>query len=309
MNRQELEQAINQQVSLTSQKVLIAKRFLTEHHGESQIPSELLKSFLRQMDAVLPGEIVINPTVNLDPVVKAVSESIVWHLAFHEGLWALIRAGLLLVSDPSNEILKPHVNIFEGHPGSGGYRSGMSFGNFDIWLPRGVKKSRIDDSAQSISDPGLYLANLNIPRLHDDAEEALDEAVRCFRQELFLAAAVMLGRASEIVWSELGVSLSRVDIVNPKKVDSNQTLVNRIRAIVKGLEAETAKDLLKKCAVGLGDVRDAEAWAHAVRDARNYIHHGVDPAVENAYEKVAVLLLAAVPNVRSLWRIKTATDS
>jgi hypothetical protein len=50
-------------------------------------------------------------------------------------------------------------------------------------------------------------------------------------------------------------------------------------------------------------------WSDAVRDSRNTIHFGVAPTTPNTYEKVAALLLGAVPNVRVLYQVKNAADA
>ncbi|HUU08301.1 MAG TPA: hypothetical protein VMW61_02130, partial [Dehalococcoidales bacterium] len=49
-------------------------------------------------------------------------------------------------------------------------------------------------------------------------------------------------------------------------------------------------------------------WSNVVRDSRNAVHYGADPATQNTYEKVAALLLGAVPNLRTLYTIRQAAE-
>lgn len=49
-------------------------------------------------------------------------------------------------------------------------------------------------------------------------------------------------------------------------------------------------------------------WSNIVRDSRNAVHYGADPATQNTYEKVAALLIGAVPNIRTLYTIREAAE-
>jgi hypothetical protein len=65
----------------------------------------------------------------------------------------------------------------------------------------------------------------------------------------------------------------------------------------------------KAAGVKLEELRVISIWSDAVRDSRNTIHFGVAPTTPNTYEKVAALLLGAVPNVRALYKVKIAADA
>jgi len=55
-------------------------------------------------------------------------------------------------------------------------------------------------------------------------------------------------------------------------------------------------------------LREVINWSSVVRDSRNAVHYGADPATQNTYEKVAALLLGAVPNLRILYAIRQAAE-
>ena len=57
------------------------------------------------------------------------------------------------------------------------------------------------------------------------------------------------------------------------------------------------------------DLKGVTVWSDAVRDSRNTIHFGVASAIPNTYEKVAALLIGAVPHIRLLYLLKGAADA
>ncbi len=173
--------------------------------------------------------------------------------------------------------------------------------------------------SEFLVNPDLYLRNLNIPNLHTDIELALREAVRCFRHELFTASATMLGKASEGAWLELGFALVHVlpegdtgyikrqkdELENPtvgigKKIETVITLYER---------QDLYSPIAEKSGVSVQELRTAANWSDTVRDSRNTIHFGVEPSTPNSYEKVAALLLGAVPYLRIIYQVKAACES
>ena len=59
-----------------------------------------------------------------------------------------------------------------------------------------------------LADPDLYLESLAVTNIHQDVIDAISEAIDCLRSELHIAAVVMLGRASEGAWIEMGLGLT-----------------------------------------------------------------------------------------------------
>jgi hypothetical protein len=55
-------------------------------------------------------------------------------------------------------------------------------------------------------------------------------------------------------------------------------------------------------------LRNAVVWADAVRDSRNTVHYGVQPAMRNSYEKVGALLIGAVAHLRILYLVIQAAE-
>ena len=63
---------------------------------------------------------------------------------------------------------------------------------------------------------------MEIKNIHAEVKESLEEAVRCFRNELYIACLAMLGKASEGAWIELGIKLAdtaqSAGLPNAKKI-------------------------------------------------------------------------------------------
>jgi hypothetical protein len=59
-------------------------------------------------------------------------------------------------------------------------------------------------------------------------------------------------------------------------------------------------EIRKTSGVRLQELKNCVVWADCVRDSRNSIHYGAEPPMSNSYEKVASLMIGAVPHIRLL---------
>ena len=158
---------------------------------------------------------------------------------------------------------------------------------------------------------------MNIRNMSPEIKTALQEANKCFRYELFLASVTMLGKASEAAWMELGASLLSAtksqarDILTIKEIleSTRYGVSQKIEAVIKLCEHGDLSAIIEGSGVRTYDLRDAALWSDAVRDSRNTIHFGNSPSVPNTYEKVAALILGAVPAFRKIYKLKLAFDS
>ena len=201
-------------------------------------------------------------------------------------------------------------------PGSGGQSGGWTFGEFSLHVPPHVElaPSHLHSTCQPLSDADLFLAELDVPDLAPEIETSLREAVRCFRHELYLACLAMLGRASEGAWIEVGCALAPLITkrsgFDHKKVQDRFLnpfvgIGKKILDVLKLYEdAGLPKDVRESSNVRAQDLRNAVIWADAVRESRNSIHYGAVPAMSNCYEKVAALLMGAVPHYKLLYAVK-----
>lgn len=319
MNEDEAKKFIMDNISVTRQKVIVAKKYILSHFTNNT--DEIITSFLKDMDALIPGKIVLHHSVDPIPSLKKAVESLSWRLAACEAIWQLIHSNIIL---PASERLSGGISSIQwttGIPGSGGHTSGFRLDELSILVPSQIVRphSEVCDTEQPLSDPGLYLKELNILNLDYQVEDALREAVKCFRHELYSACLVMLGKASEGAWIELGLSLVKAlpesSNLNIEKLNDDLTspfigIGKKVNDVIKLYERQDLlKPVSKRSGLKLQDLRNSVIWADTVRESRNSIHYGAEPSMSNSYEKVATLLIGAVPHLKIVYNIKSAADT
>jgi hypothetical protein len=310
---EKVRQQLIEQVSVTRQMVTYAKAyFLGNYKADTR---DLINSLLDNVDAKMPGQIVIHQSVDTSGVASQAAKSISWRLAGCEAIWGLIANNYLIPGSSNHFEESISVEWTTVVPGSGGHTGGWDLNEFSLPLPRKVlmKPSGIDGTEQPLSDPDIYMHELNIHGLGKDIERALRESVLCFKNELFLGCLALLGRASEGAWIELGLALAKaipegvhfngVKLQNEME-DKFLSISKKISKVLKAYEQKDVfSDIYKACGYKPSDLKSIVVWADAVRESRNSIHYGVEPAMSNSYEKVAALLIGAVPNFRVIYSI------
>ena len=319
MNHKEAEQKLRDQINVTPQQVTYAKAFFLKNFNSSTL--QLIKSLLTSLDEKFPGEITVNLSSETDDAIKKVASAIIWTLAGCEAIWGLISANLLIPAALDLRLYISSIGWTTVTPGSGGNSGGWNLQDLSLPVPPTVlvPHSGRCREKQPLSDPDLFLYNLDIPNIHKEVEDSLREAVRCFRHELYLACLAMLGKASEGAWIELGLKLVKKirpsTNSNPDKIKENLEdpfigIGKKIKTTLKLYEnKETFGLVYKKSTVKIQDLRNVAIWADAVRESRNSVHYGAEPSMPNTYEKVAALLLGAVPHLRLIYQIETALDN
>jgi hypothetical protein len=319
MNQDDAFQRICEQVSVTPQRLVVAKAIVFDKCATSATSGTLLNAVLTANGAEMPKQIVLHQTVDPIPAIAAASDALSWRLAASEALLSLVHFSFLIpLSPPEGSV--PHLDWTTIIPGSGGTSGGWGFEEFFIPLPGRVRRAPSLDGTnnQFLSEPDLYLNTFGISNMHRDVAEAFREAVKCFRNDLFTAAVTMLGKASEGAWLELGASLlaslptgQETKFAKQKAVLEDPMIgtFKKIEAVIAIYEHQDVfRPIVQASGIRLQELRSVAVWSDAVRDSRNTIHFGVSAAIPNTYEKLAALLIGAVANVRILYRLKKAAD-
>lgn len=319
MNPEEAKAYILKHVSVTRQKIAIAQAFVLANFEPDS--SKLIGAFLNSVEAEMPREILLHPTRDPLPALDAAAAAISWKLAACEAIWGLISAAVLF---PASSDLRGEIGTLAWTtviPGSGGTSSGFSLDEISIRVPVRVAKSRSVDlkSEQPLTSPDLYLKEVNLADLHLEIEAALREAVKAFRHGLYLACLAMLGKAMEVAWIELGLGLAKAvedaSASNSEKLrkQMEDPFVGIARKINVVTQAYSDKDafgaIAKASGVTLQDLRNCVVWADCVRASRNSLHYGAEPSMSNTYEKVAALLIGAVPHIKTIAKVTEAALS
>lgn len=310
--RREVKQALGDlrsRVSVTNQRVAYSKSYVLKNF-ESDTET-LLRNLLANVDARMPNELVIHPSVDTSGMIKQAAESISWTLAFCEAVWGLISSNLVI---PGGSGVKWPINSLHWTTvvlGGGGESSTEDLGDLSLPVPARIIEPRSTTSQehQPLTDPDLYLHHLDIENLNSEVEEALREAVQCFKHDLYLACLALLGKASEGAWIELGLALCECLTKDAEKKASSfrDPFIGIGKKIVEALklyeQREIFEDVYKRSGYKPKELRNAVIWADAVRESRNSVHYGVRPALPNSYEKVSALMIGAVPHLKMVYSI------
>ena len=317
MNPDDANKLIRERVSVTPQRVVLAKAIVLDASTKDCQSSRFVDAVLKANGVEMPKEVVLHHSVDPIPAITAASEALSWRLAASEAIWSLIHSGFLISLD-ALQGSPPSLAWTTVVPGSGGHSGGWRFDDFFIPLPSRVRRapSLEGTSDQFLSEPDLYLNTFGIPNMHAEVAAAFREAVKCFRYELFTAAVTMLGKALEGAWLELGSSLlaavpaGQAPKFGKQRAVLEDPMIGTFRKIEGVLAIYDHQDVFKPIALASGirlqELRSVAVWSDAIRDSRNTIHFGVTAATPNTYEKLAALLIGAVSNVRVLYRLKEA---
>lgn len=113
-------------------------------------------------------------------------------------------------------------------------------------------------------DRDLFIADLSALQLDKRTERSLHEALIAHRRGLYLAAASLMGTASEGAWYAAGERLRHLDDRLGKPLDEDQT----------GRVVKRVSELLRQVPAQRGEIAGLESQAELLRHLRNY---GVHP--------------------------------
>ncbi len=320
VNPDDAEKAIRARVSVTQQRVLIAKAIIVQSAVFSCTSEDLFAAVLKANDVAAPKTVVLHESVDTTAAINAVADELSWRLAAGEAIWSLIHSGILFsLSEARGDA--PSIGWTTVVPGGGGMSSGWRFEDYTLPVPGRLQRAHSLTGApiQFLAEPDLYLHSLGIAGMHAEVAQSFREAVKCFRAELFTASVSMLGKASEGAWLELGASLLEfIPLAEEQKYSKQRSVLEdpmagplrKVEAVLAIYDHQEHFGLITKASgVKLQELRTVAVWSDAVRDSRNTIHFGVTPATPNTYEKVAALLIGAVPYIRTLYRVKDAAEA
>jgi len=124
----------------------------------------------------------------------------------------------------------------------------------------------------------------------------------------------MRGAASEAVWIETGLALS-------DRFATTESRAGKVRDLLEGDRVSTFAKIKSVCdfydqpfcqsvqqvaRVDNRRLHQIQQWSDQVRESRNVLHWGATPSVPNTCEKVAILLMDAVSELRDLAAIRAA---
>lgn len=310
---EELHQQIVANVNVTHQLVATAQAFFMKIIEDRAKGADVLDQLLIHNDADWPKKLTLDPKADNSDVVSQLARAISIKVAGVEAIWMLVHRGQLL--SPGTQVNIPvTIDLLTAHGGSG-----FTLHEFELPYPGTVIRAPSQIGSEALCNHDLYIKDLDVPGLSKDVESSLRDAIECFAAELYTPCAAMLGSASEGAWLELGHSLAEHLALSDSELANNlrKKLVNPYDSIAKKINlvfkqysnGDLFAALWEKSGVAPKTLQHIMIWSDTVRDSRNSIHYGVDPRIPNAREKLATLLLGAVPFFRTLYSIAASIES
>ncbi|WP_146250338.1 hypothetical protein [Paenibacillus flagellatus] len=319
MNIHLIERQIRESVSVNHHMVALAKSYLTNIQSENINTSDAFEHFIKLHGCSKPNTVVIHESVEIDNQIQQVSKYLSFGVAFCEAVHSLVCSSIFIPLGSQQFSIPNSVQWTTVVPGSGGQSSGWRFEFVTIPTPLYLMKpfsKRTQSTNQTFFEPDIYTHELGVGNAHPDVIQALKDGLACFRNDLFHPAITMLGKAVEGAWIELGISLTHY--VKPQKADweafidklkGMDSFVWKVNETVKLYDRQDwFKHLKIDSGIDLNTIREIQNWTDIIRDSRNAIHFGAQPATPNTYEKASIMFIAAVKNLRSLYKLKESAD-
>ncbi len=211
MDEQQVFQQINNGVKLDQAKYIVAKRYLISSAMKVRTLDlrTIVNPFLMTCEAGTPAIIVYNPQWDSTTDIKKAIFSIEYKACFCEAVYSLIHAGFF-IPQGNHITIETYIGYTSIRPGfrDSGSSAGWHFPQWNYDIPVRIRLSGfIQETNSVIATPDLFLKQLNIPNLNSEVKDALFDAIRCFRAELYTPCLAMLLKATEGAWTELGLSL------------------------------------------------------------------------------------------------------
>jgi hypothetical protein len=315
MDALQVFQQINDGVKLDQAKYIVAKQYLISSSIKVRTLDlqTTVDQFLMACEASAPASIVINPQWDSTIDIQKAILSIGYKACFCEAVYSLIHAGLF-IPEGNHITIETHIGYTSIRPGfrEGGSSAGWHFPLWNYDIPGRIRLSGfIQETNSVIATPDLFLKQLNISNLNSEVQDALYDAIRCFRVELYTPCLAMLLKATEGAWTELGLSM--IDSLPPDQQNKHKKLKEEITSPYTSI-AKIIKEVVKlyekqdlfgglrgKSGINLEKVRDAAEWSDRVRENRNAVHYGFSMDFPNNYEKVATILLGVPTHFKTIY--------
>jgi hypothetical protein len=318
MNKQEAKQEIIKRTIVSEQNIIIAKAYIISlSHNEQYDTKEVANKFASEQGRGKPTEIQLRIPESLDASLAQASGYFSDILSFSEAFWLLVYEGVLWASEQSTNI-DTNISWTTIIHGSG-QRGDIYFEEFSSKIPNNfvfAPSYRFTDR-KTLFDPDLFIIETKLQEFADsEVIEAIQDSINCFRKELYRPAVVLLGKAMEGAWIELGIScansipaesgFNKDRFIEAMKDDSS--IMKKIEKILDLYNKSYTEGIRSNSGIRYQELKSIALWSDILRESRNSIHFGVKPVVPNTYEKVAVLLLAAAEYLPKIYYIKTTAD-
>lgn len=298
MSPEEFSDKLISAVAVKREDITRAKQY--SFIAEETDVNALADMWIKSNDYSIPTEVDIDSQV-VEDYLNFIARAYSLRLALYQAIAELIAAGELIPAD-SIEIWQPHITWRT--PRGGG---GINIKKIKCPFPRRIYRPPL--SAPPSSDIDIFLQGIDCSSLHIGIQEAINQALNCFRRGLYLPSIVMLASAVEATWLECGLAIA-AKLANVKLQgilnDPYKSLSLKVTETRKALDNPNGKALLKIAGQSSSKIVDAELWTTTIRDRRNALHWGKARSFVADHSDTASLLIAAPIHIGTLEAIRLA---
>jgi hypothetical protein len=241
---------------------------------------------------------------DVDDQILQVSRAITAAMAVGAAAWRLVETGICYPLGQGER----HVLGWEYETPR--EKGGLPLGeDFVVLCPQSICRAAWQDARSELFDSDLYLQHLAPAGLSIEVSGALRASLACFRRDLHLPCVAMLGAAAEAMWIETGRGLASVFTDDKARSlesqldDRSLSTAAKVERVCLFYEGPLCRNIRGAAGVAPKRLRSVQHWTDQVRESRNVLHWGATPSVPTTYEKVAVLLMDAVSELKDLKTI------
>lgn len=224
-----------------------------------------------------------------------------WVLAFREAIYEMQQAGVVIPRlygpGPSNplELFNregPRIPLGpEGtRPGRHPFSTVLLYNDYMLSHANAKANAR----RLELYDADLYLKRADLGDFDERVRRCVEEALASFRNDLFLAAANMLGAASEGAWHSIAQAVDKVGWANTALAKEAASQNPRAETIQRQTRASLENHFADKAAFegvfgfARSELATLEAKARHWREQRNWGTHPVGPVDVSAFTETSV---------------------
>lgn len=233
-------------------------------------------------------------------------------LAAAEAVLQLLASGVLL---PRSERIQrvwattPLVHSQTGQP----LDASAIFGEIPVPAElRLTARAREDSDYATLFHPDVYLGRLGISNAHRRVRQSIGEAVRSLRQDAYLAAATMLGSASEGAWLELFASFNAWSAKKgaPKAPVTGDNLAGKVLTSATAVFGDQEfKRLAAERGISGTVWKGLVAEYDYLREFRNFaVHFDTTDDFDLSYPVVSGLFIRCTDYFSRIYALKDALD-
>lgn len=315
MNVHQIEKDIKSRIVITDHDVALAKSFILNQHISNLDISQIFEQYLRENNCSSPKVVFITEGADIDKAVINTSRFFTLRISFTDACWDLVHKGFFY---PPGNLVPNHFERIAYDTGN--QRNSWLFSEFNSPMPlvlqKCISRGSVNKSNIPLFDAQIYMKEANMLHAHKEVKEAIDDAIKCFTNELYRPAIMMLGKAVEGAWIELGLSLAQhlpqeIQDRYMQRFTGTEDIGIKVLKVIEMYSTHKQEflEIRKQSNASVDALKMIQTFSDLIRNSRNAIHFGATPISENSYAKVSTVLLTAAQYFELMYRCKSISDA